>query len=134
MPEHYKSEQHQIAIITFIRRDLTKLINDQHERGSSMDVDTLSHTTTTFSGDATTQLQEVCDTVDILASGTYTLNEEAQRLSNESLRLQNEIEALNKDFAALKLSIQEQNTYLDGLKPSQEILSSRCFIIKTKSR
>jgi FtsZ-binding cell division protein ZapB len=103
MVEHCKTEQHQDAIITFICRDGSKLTSSQHEKGSGIDVDTLSHTTV--------QLQEVCETIDILANGIQTLDEDAQRLSNESLQLQNAIEELAKEYATLKLSIQEQRTY-----------------------
>jgi TNF receptor-associated factor 2/TNF receptor-associated factor 3 len=132
MSEHYKTEQHQTAIITFIRRDLSKFANDQPEGASGMDVDTLSHTTTSLSDNSNSQLQEVCETIDVLAGGIQALNEDAQRLSDESVQLQNQLEALTKDFAGLKLSIQEQSTYLDGLKPNQEILHQDISSLKQK--
>ncbi|CAF4264300.1 unnamed protein product, partial [Rotaria sordida] len=56
--EHYKSEQHQSARITFICRILSKLINDQPERGSKMDVDTLPQTTILSYDNVNIQLQE----------------------------------------------------------------------------
>ncbi len=97
-----------------------------------MDVDNVPHTTTSLSSDANTQLKEVDETVDVLASGVQALNEDAQRLSSESLQLNNKLDILTKDFAKLKLSIQEQNAYLDGLKPSQEILSQDVASLKQK--
>jgi FtsZ-binding cell division protein ZapB len=130
MVEHYKTEQHQSAIITFICRDGSKLTNNQHDGGSGMDVDTLYHTTASSSDNNTVQLQEVCETIDILANGIQTLNEDAQRLSNESLQLQNAVEELTKDYAALKISIQEQRAYLDGVKPNQEILQQDVSSLK----
>ncbi|CAF1129396.1 unnamed protein product [Rotaria sordida] len=128
---HYKSEQHQTAIITFIRRVLSKSINDQHERGSTMDVDTLPPTTIS-SDNANVQLQEVCQTIDILADGVSTLNEDAQRLSHESVYIRNSTDTLNRDFSALKLSIQEQSIYLDGLKPNQDVLNQDVASLKQK--
>ncbi len=130
--EHYKSEQHQTAIIAFICGDGKKFTSDQYERGSGMDVDTGSYATTTFADNTTGQLQEVCETIDILAGGIQTLNEDAQRLSNESIQLQNAIEVLTNDFTALKLSVQEQSTYLDGIKPNQEILQQDVSSLKQK--
>ncbi|CAF1368354.1 unnamed protein product [Rotaria sp. Silwood1] len=129
--EHYKSEEHQSAIINFIRRILSK-INDQHDRGSTMDVDTLSHTTMLSSDNINNQLQEVCQTIDILADGVSTLNGDAQRLSQESLQLHNTIDNLTREFAILKISIQEQGTYLDGLKPNQDVLNQDVASLKQK--
>jgi chromosome segregation ATPase len=105
---------------------------DQPEGRSEMDVDNVPHATTSLSSDANTQLKEVDETVDVLAGGVQALNEDAQRLSSESLRLHNKLDILTKDFAKLKLSIQEQNAYLDGLKPSQEILSQDVASLKQK--
>ncbi|CAF3970859.1 unnamed protein product [Rotaria sordida] len=121
MSEHYRTEQHQIAIITVIRRLFSKSTNDSHERATTMDVDLLSHSTISSSDNTTIQLQEVCQTVDILSDGVSTLSEDAQRLNHESNFLRNLIETLTQDFAALKLSIQEKVTYLDGIKPNQEV-------------
>ncbi|CAF1143767.1 unnamed protein product [Rotaria sordida] len=121
MSEHYRTEQHQIAIITFIRRLFSKSTNDSHERATTMDVDLLSHSTISSSDNTTIQLQEVCQTVDILSDGVSTLSKDAQRLNHESNFLRNLIETLTQDFAALKLSIQEKVTYLDGIKPNQEV-------------
>ncbi|CAF1191901.1 unnamed protein product [Rotaria sp. Silwood1] len=130
--EHYKTERHQSSIITFIRKILSKSINDQHGRGSTMDADTLHHTTMMSSDNVNKQLQEVCQTVDILADGVSTLNEDTQRLSHESLHINNAFDALIREFAILKLSIQEQSTYLDGLKPNQDILNQDVASSKQK--
>lgn len=132
MPNHYTTEQHQIAIMAFIKRDLSKYIGHQYEGGSGMDIDTLPHTTASFADNSSAQLQDVYETVDILASGIQTLNEDAQRLSTEKLHLQNALETLTKDFATLKLSMEEQNTYLDGIKPNQEILHQDVASLKQK--
>ena len=128
MPEHYKSELHQNAIIVFIRRDFSKLTNDLHDRGSRMDIDN----TPSLPDNTNAQLEEVCGTIDILAGGLQTLNDDGKRLHNEALQLQNAIEALNKEFTSLKLSIQEQTIFLDGLKPNQEILQQDVSSLKQK--
>lgn len=132
MSEHYSSEQHQNAIIAFIRRDLAKFTSYQPEGGSGMDIDTFLHTTTVSSDNTNAQVQEVCETIDVLSGGIQALSEDSQRLNNEALQLQNGLDVLAKEVATLKLSIQEQNTYLDGLKPSQEILHQDVSSLKQK--
>jgi len=130
------TEQHQKAIITSVRRSIFKSSNDQYERSSGMEIDFLSHPTTTMISSAndnrSAQLQEIYKTIDILAGGIQALNEDAQRLSDESLRLQIKEEELNRDFAALKLSIREENAFLDGVKPNQEILNQDVASLKQR--
>jgi hypothetical protein len=132
MSKHYLSKEHQLAIIAFIRREVPKFITDQAEGASEMDVDNLPHTTTSLPGDVNTQLKEADETVDVLTGGLQALVEDEQRLSSESLQLHNMLDVLTKDFAKLKLSIQEQNGYLDQLRPNQEILSQDVASIKQK--
>jgi chromosome segregation ATPase len=50
------------------------------------------------------------------------LNEDLQRLSTESIHYQNTLDPLKQDISTLKTSIQEQNTFLDGIKINQDIL------------
>ena len=132
MNGHYTSKEHQLAIIAFIRREEPKFVTDPVEGASAMDMDNHPTTTTAASHNGNTQLKEVDDTVDVLDGGLQALSEDAQRLGSESLQLNNMLDALAKDFAKLKLSIQEQNAYLDGLKPSQEVLSQDLASITQK--
>ncbi len=136
MSNHYMTEQHQNAIISSVRRVLLKSSNDQHERSSDMETDIMPHTTTTMisstNDKSNAQLQQVYETIDILAGGLQTLNDETQRLSNESLELYIRAEDLNRNLAALKLSIQEENAFLDGIKPNQEILNQDVTTLKEK--
>lgn len=101
-----------------------------------MDVDVVqsgaSSMVTTTSGNLSTQMQETYETLNILASGIQTLNDDTQRLSSDSIRLQTSIESLNQNFKTLKLSIQEQNAFLDGLKPNQEILQQDVASLKQR--
>ncbi|CAF3170146.1 unnamed protein product, partial [Rotaria sp. Silwood2] len=79
-------------------------------------------TTPPNSNNMTVQCQEMYETIDILAGGIQTLNEDVQHLSTESLILQNGTDALNRGMAELKLSIEEEGIFLNGIKPNQEIL------------
>ncbi len=115
---------------------MPKSLNGQLERSSDMEMDILPHTTTTTisstNNNLNAKLQDVYETIDILAGGIQALNEDAQRLSTESLGLHVKAEDLNHDFQTLKLSIQETNAFLDGFKPNQEILSQDVASLKQK--
>ncbi|CAF2958138.1 unnamed protein product, partial [Rotaria sp. Silwood2] len=136
LQEHYLSDIHQKVIISIIRRLMSRAINERHERMTGMDVDmeqsTSSSMITTTNGNLSTQWQEIYETINILASGIQTLDDDTQRLSSESIRLQSSIESLTQDFSSIKLSIQEQSSFLDGIKPNQEILQQDVASLKEK--
>ncbi|CAF4411648.1 unnamed protein product [Rotaria sp. Silwood2] len=115
---------------------MSRAINERHERMTGMDVDmeqsTSSSMITTTNGNLSTQWQEIYETINILASGIQTLDDDTQRLSSESIRLQSSIESLTQDFSSVKLSIQEQSSFLDGVKPNQEILQQDVASLKEK--
>ncbi|CAF3433187.1 unnamed protein product [Rotaria sp. Silwood1] len=136
LQEHYLSDIHQKTIVNFIRRLMSKGTNEQYERVSGMDVDigqgASSSITTTTNENISTQMQEVYETLNILASGIQTLNDDPQRLSSESIRLQSLIESVTQEFSSLKLSIQEQSSFLDDVKPNQEKLQQDVVSLKQK--
>jgi predicted nucleic acid-binding Zn-ribbon protein len=137
LSEHYLSDIHQTAIINIVRSlGLFKPTNEQHERVSGMDVDmgqgAASSMMTTTNDNLTSQMQEVYETINILASGVQTLNDDTQRLSSDSVRLQNSIESKTQDFLSFKISVQEQSPFLDGIKPNQEILQQDVASLKQK--
>ncbi|CAF4463459.1 unnamed protein product [Rotaria sp. Silwood2] len=90
-------------------------------------------TTPPNSNNMTVQCQEMYETIDILAGGIQTLNEDVQHLSTESLILQNGTDALNRGMAELKLSIEEEGIFLNGIKPNQEILHQDVASLKQQS-
>ncbi|CAF5083404.1 unnamed protein product, partial [Rotaria magnacalcarata] len=57
-------------------------------------------------------MQEIYETINILAGGIQTLNDDTQRLSSESIKLQSSIESLTQDIGSLKLSVQEKSSFL----------------------
>ena len=130
------SDIHQNAIINVVRGWGFKSTNEQHERVSGMDVDMgqggASSMMTTTNENITSQMQEIYETINILAGGIQTLNDDTQRLSSESVRLQSSIESITQEFASFKLSIQEQSAFLDGIKPNQEILQQDVASLKQK--
>ena len=104
-----------------------------------MDVDfapnitgSLATATTTAAETLSTSMVEVYEAINTLASGTQTLNDETLRVSSESVRLQSSVESLTQELTSLKLSIQEQSAFLDGIKPNQEILQQEVASLKQK--
>jgi chromosome segregation ATPase len=82
--------------------------------------------------DATIQLQEIYETVNILAGAVEALNDDLQRLHSESISHQYARDPLTQDFSILKLSIQEHSTFLDGVKIDQEILQQDLVSMEQK--
>jgi len=128
------TDDHQNALINFVRRQEFNPSNEQNERVSQMDIGTGEATPTLISTNTnenpSTEMQEIYETINILASGIQTLNEDTQRLSSESIRLQTVIESSTQNLATLKLSIQEKSAFLDGIKINQEILQQEVASLK----
>ena len=127
------SDIHQKTIINIIRR-LQSRTSGEH--ASRMDVDSQSDTASsvflTNNEHFSAQIQEIYETINILASGIQTLNDDAERLSSESLRLSTSIEMLNQEVSTLKLGVQEQGAFLDDVKQNQEILQQDIASLKQK--
>ncbi|CAF1306917.1 unnamed protein product [Rotaria sordida] len=124
--EHYLTEQHQHAIMKVIRQILLQLNDNQTYNG-------LSRIAT--AGDcnpATAQLQELYEMLHILSGGIETLNDDQQRLSNESLRIQAALPTLTEILSKVKLSIEESNTCLEGMKHTQDILNQDLTSLQEK--
>ncbi|CAF4728956.1 unnamed protein product [Rotaria socialis] len=136
LPEHYLTESHQKAIIKAIRLLEAKALNEPHERVLGMDIDNGQSASSTImattSENISSQMQEIYETINILAGGIQTLNDDTQRLSSESIKLQSSIESLAQYIGSLKLNAQEQSSFLDGVKPNQEILQQDVASLKQK--
>lgn len=119
-----------------VHRTASRMANEGSDKPTGMDVDgdqnTTATSTTTGDENFSSQMQEIYDTINILANGIQTLNDDTQRLSTDSIRLQTSIEVLTKDFESIKLSIQEQGSFLEGVKPNQEILQQDVASLKQK--
>ncbi|CAF3807050.1 unnamed protein product [Rotaria sp. Silwood1] len=115
--DHYLTEQHQHAIMKVVRQMLLQLSHRQ------IDNDLSRITTAETSNPGTAQLQGLYEMLNILSGGIETLNNDQQRLSNESLRIQVAIPTLTQELPKLKLSIEESNAFLEGVKHNQDILN-----------
>jgi chromosome segregation ATPase len=127
MTEHYLTKQHQYTVLKVVQQMKSQLLSTQ------MDTD-LPQTTTTagVTNPATVQLQELYDTLNILSGGIETLNDDGQRLDNESLHCQIKLRTLAQDFSQIQLAVEETKSFLEGLKPNQDILRQDSASLKEK--
>jgi uncharacterized protein YoxC len=127
MPEHLKSGEHQGALMAFVRRLNFTVPIDARERETGMDVDTLPQISTvkpTSLSDTTVEhLQEVAETVDVLAFAIDALSGDTQRLVQHLSELMIKVNDLDRNSEGLKSSVEEQSASIHGLQPTQEILS-----------
>jgi len=133
LEKHYLTDIHQKTIINAVHRMATGSSAEQADRPSGMDVDMRQSSATSGSTEnLSSQMQEVYETINVLASGIQTLNDDTQRLCSESVRLQTSLESLKQDYSTLKLSVEEQEAFLTGVKPNQEILQQDVASLKQR--
>ncbi len=122
--KHYQSKQHQQVLINVALR-----MKSSHHltNGSQMIIDSPQ----TMEND-TMQLQEIDQTFNILSDAVTILSEDEQRLKTESNDRKCALESVTKNFPTLKLSLQEQNVFIDGIKTNQDILQQDIQLMKEK--
>ncbi|CAF4984023.1 unnamed protein product [Rotaria sp. Silwood1] len=125
LEDHYITEQ-QHAILKVVRQMLSQL------NGRQMDNDFSQATTTETSNPGTAELQELYEMLNILSSGIETLNNDQERLSNESLQIQVTIPTLTEELSKVKLSIEESNGFLEGVKHNQDVLNQDLASVQEK--
>src|SRR5580693_5584734 len=103
MEEHCLTQQHQDIILKIVHQMRSQLL------GTQMETDLPRATTATVSDRATAQILELYETLNILAGGVETLNDDGQRLSNESLQNQIRLQTLAEDLSQVKLSVEESH-------------------------
>jgi predicted nucleic acid-binding Zn-ribbon protein len=60
------------------------------------------------------------------------LNDDGQRLSNESLQSQLKLQVLSEEATNVKISIEESQGFLQGVKHNQDIVSQDLTSLKEK--
>ena len=134
MSEHFTSPAHQSALMNFLHHLHFTVPMAVKERESDMDVENLPQITTgksrSLNGTTVSHLQEVSETVDVLTFGLATLSEDAERLSQQSSLLTTGIQLLEGSLGNLKLGVEEQSASVNGLQPTQEILSQEIISIQ----
>ncbi|CAF1175954.1 unnamed protein product [Rotaria sordida] len=97
-----------------------------------MDIDLPRSTTAEVCIPTTVQFEEVYEMLNILASGIETLVNDEQRLCNESLQMQITLITLKEELSKLKLSVEESNAFLQGVKQNQDILNQDFVSLQEK--
>jgi chromosome segregation ATPase len=128
MEEHYLTQQHQDTVIKTVRQMRSRLLD------SPMDIDPSRATAniTTASNPATADWSKLHETLNILTGGIEALNDDGQRLSNESLQSQIRLQELAEDISKMRISVEESQGFLQGVKYNQDILSRDLTLLKEK--
>jgi prefoldin subunit 5 len=77
-------------------------------------------------------LEEINETVNILSNGIEMLDDDLKRLDMESNQCQNVLQPITNQFPILKKSIDEQNDFVDSIKPNQENVERDISFMKQK--
>jgi len=77
-------------------------------------------------------LEEINETVNILSNGIETLDDDIRRLDIESGQCQNVLQPITNQFPILKKSIDEQNAFVDSMKPNQDNVERDISFMKQK--
>ncbi|CAF4126847.1 unnamed protein product, partial [Rotaria sordida] len=126
MQDHYSTQQHQHTLLNAVHQMLSQL-NDRQ-----MDIE---HSRTTTAGPcnpATAQSDELYEMLSILVGGIETLTNDEQRLANEALQMQTAIPTLAEEFSKVKLSDEESNAFLEGVRHNQAILNQDLLSLQEK--
>ena len=125
MVEHYLTKQHQETMLKVLQQMTSQLL------GAQLDTDLPRTTTAAGVTDlATDQFQELYDMLNMLSGGIETLNDDGQRLNNESLHCQIKMRTLAQDLSQVKLAVEEEKSFLEGLKPNQDVLKQDLSSLK----
>ena len=126
MAQHYLTVDHQNAIVNFVRCVTIEETTEHADRTLGKEIGAAPILTTSISATTADQandsMQEVYEMINVLAGGIQALNDDTQRLSTESIRMQSALDSVTQEISSLKLSVQEQGIFLDGIKPNQDIL------------
>ena len=116
LEKHYLTDIHQKTILNAVHRMVTGSSAEQVDRPSGMDVDMeQSGTTSGSTENLSSQMQEIYETINVLASSIQTLNDDTQRLCSESVRLQTSLELLKQNASNLKINVEGmQHVSYDG--------------------
>lgn len=128
LPMHYLTTTHQQAIMNFVKYIVPKVDQETTERIVSMETDTLH----SASNNNDAPVQDMYETINIIAKSIQTLRDETERLNVESISIQRNVDTLVQDLSTLKMSVQEQGASIDALNPNQEVLQQDLLSIKQK--
>jgi predicted nucleic acid-binding Zn-ribbon protein len=107
-------------------------LRDDQMTTTQMDTDTPQTTTTTENNFAVNQLEELDETLRILASGSQTLNEDVQRLNNDLLEHETKLQSLTENVLQVKMAIQEENDLSEKITENVEVLNQDLMSLKEK--
>ncbi|CAF3234423.1 unnamed protein product [Rotaria sp. Silwood2] len=126
MEDHYLTQQHQHVVLKVVRQILLQLSDRQ------LNIDLHRTTTAGACNSATTQSEEFYEMLNILTGDIETLTSDGQSLTNESLQIQMSLPPSTEALSKVKLSIEESNSFLEGVKHNQDILNQDLLSLQLK--
>ncbi len=97
---------------------------------TAMDTDNDRAITTTNTNVALNQLDELYETVNILANGSEALKDDTQRLNNELVDHQMKLQAVIENSSQVKAAVEEENPRLAETMTNLEVLQQELQSLK----
>ncbi|CAF3069989.1 unnamed protein product, partial [Rotaria sp. Silwood2] len=131
LTNHYQSKQHQDSIVNVIQQMKLQL-RDAQITSSQKDTDSPRTTTMIDDDFAVNQLEELHETISILANGFETLNGDVERLNTESVEHENKLQRLTENASTVKLAIEEEHVFSEATTRKLEILNQDLMSFQEK--
>ena len=119
MAEHYRSRQHQDAMMKMVEQMKSQSRGDQ-----------MSHTKD--NDDDGSELQDFDENVDVLGSGIAILSENIEQDQAEIVEYDGRIQSLTESVSTMKLSVQEERAFLEATKQNLDILRHQLTSLEDK--
>jgi len=107
-------------------------LRDSQMISNQMDTDTPRTTTIIDNDFAINQLEELHETISILASGTETLNGDIQRLNSEIIGYENRLQHLIETISNVKSSVEEEHGCYEAITRNLELLNQDLLSLQEK--
>jgi len=97
-----------------------------------MDTDAYRTTTEIDVNSTVNQLEELYETISILASGSEALKKDVEGMNSGFVEHKNKLQSLAEDVSKVKLSVERDNTYLKETQSHLDILSQDLMLLAEK--
>ncbi len=99
---------------------------------TQMDTDAYRTTTAIDVNSTVNQLEELDETMGILASGSEALKKDVEGMKSGLVEHENRLQSLAEDVSKLKLSVERDNIFLEEIQSHLEIFSQYLMSLKEK--
>jgi chromosome segregation ATPase len=97
-----------------------------------MDTDAYRRTTEIDVNSTVNGLEELYETMSILASGSEALKKDVEGMKSELIEHENKLQSLAEDVSKLKFSVEQHNIYLKETQSHLDIFSRDLMLLEEK--